>query len=119
MKPLNVEVGHVGVDALFDDKGELRVGYKNMGREDMEILKTLQSSPYWKYYRELLIKAKEAYFNSTLAMKDPHEMMKNVGMVAGINFAINQIAVIVSHHEAVEKRKQAEALKELPDFTRG
>lgn len=122
MKQPNSDVGHVGIDALYDDNGDLRVGYKNLTAEDMEVLQTLNQSPYWKFYRDLLIKAKEAYFNSTLAMKDPNEMVKNVGFVAGVNFAINQLPVIVGHHQMVVRKKQAEAVKKekaRTDFKRG
>lgn len=121
MEHPKVEVDALGVDALFDDNGELRVGFNGITAEDMEILKTLNTSAYWKYYKELLIKAKDAYFNSTLAMSDPNLVMKNIGMVAGINFAINQLGVIVGSHANLVKRKQveAEAKNKTVPFKRG
>lgn len=76
--------------------------------EDYEMLRTLNGSQYWKHYRGILLKAKEAYFNSVLPMKDPNEMMKHIGIVAGINFAINQLPILVAEHDAKVRKKVAD-----------
>lgn len=59
----------------------------------------------------MLIKAKEAYVNSILPMKDPNDMLKHVGIVAGINFAINQLPLLVAQYDAKILKQLAE--KEL------
>lgn len=74
--------------------------------EEYEQLRALNQSPFWKFYRELLIKIKDAQFLSILPEDNPNKVLKGMGMVAGINLAINQLPMLVSQHDASIKRKQ-------------
>ena len=95
-------------NAAFDSKGDLRVSFV-LSKEDHETLAALAQSPYWALYRKVLINAKDAFFNSVLAIKDPNDMMKHVGIVAGINFAINQLTVINDEYKRkIEKEKKSD-----------
>ena len=81
-----------------DTNGNL-VTITQLGPEQYEMLKMLHESAAWKLYRTLLIQAKEGYFHSALPMKDPNEVMKTIGMVAGINLAVNQLGVLMAQFE--------------------
>lgn len=106
------------VSAVKDANGELRVSLK-LQAEDYEFLKSLNNSPYWKFYRKLLLQSKDAYFNSILGMKDTNEMIKAVGIVAGINLAVNQLPVLcLEYDRAQQKALEKENKKEVP-FKRG
>lgn len=96
--------------SAVDAEGRLRVGFK-LRKEDYEVLKSLQGSPQWALYRGLLIKAKDEFFNNTLAVDDPHKVMKQMGMVAGINFAINTLRVLVHDYDKKLKKVVAEEKK--------
>lgn len=99
----------IETETAIDAEGRLRVGFK-LRMEDYEVLKSLQNSPQWALYRSLLIKSKDEFFNNTLAVDDPHKVMKQMGMVAGINYAINSLRVLV--HDYDKKQKKAVAQEE-------
>lgn len=88
------------IESGLDDFGQIRVGAK-LTEEDYGTLLALSQSPHWKFYRQLLIKSKEEFMLAVLKCEDPHSVMKQVGFVAGLNFAINQIAVICTNHKKV------------------
>ena len=84
--------------------------------EDIEILRSLESSVQWKRYRQILIRAKEAYFHSTLPMSKTSEIVKTIGIVTGINYAINQVSFVVAEHDRrqridAERKAKSEALQ--------
>jgi hypothetical protein len=85
----------------------------------MEMLKTLEASPYWKFYRQLLLKSKDAYFNSVLPMTDPNQVLKQVGIVAGINFAINSIQVLCMENDKQSQKAIEKNTKVDVPFKRG
>jgi hypothetical protein len=78
--------------------------------EIIEELRTLRESHFWKRYRELLINAKEAYFQSCLPENETNKLLKTIGMVAGINFTINQLPILIDTYDAARK-KEAEKEK--------
>lgn len=94
--------------ALKNEHGEIVVTFPKINQEGHEMLKALRESPYWKYYRQMLIQAKEAQSLALLPLDDPNKMMKQVGYIAGMNYCINQLGVLVDHHETQVKRKLAE-----------
>lgn len=74
--------------------------------DEMELLKSLPNTPAWQIYRKILKNLKDGYFHQTLAMNDTNEVMKNIGMVSGINYSINYIdALIKAHDDHMEKLK--------------
>jgi hypothetical protein len=95
-----------GLHVVKDEKTGDLVTATILGDEQYEILKMLSESPAWRLYRQLLIQAKEGYFHQALAMNDPHQVMKTMGTVAGINLAVNQLAVLMAQY----KQKQARAV---------
>lgn len=76
--------------------------------EMFEMLKALKEMPHWKLYRKVLIAAKEGYFQAVLPQKEAIPMAKTIGMVSGINFAINQLPVLIGGYEAKRKKMLAE-----------
>ncbi len=103
---------------LKDSNGDIRIAMK-LTAEDYEFLKSLNNSPSWKYYRQLLIQMKDGYFNAILGMSGTNEMVKTVGIVAGLNAAINQLPVLCHQYDEAKKRKvEKEVKKEVP-FKRG
>lgn len=77
-------------------------------KEQHEILKMLDSSPAWKLYRLMLIQAKEAKLRSILGSNDPNQVMKTIGEVAGLNFTINQLGILVAQHNKKVKSVDSE-----------
>jgi hypothetical protein len=72
-----------------------------------EMLKRLNDSDSWKFYRTLLLQAKNGYVTALLQENDPTKMAKTVGLVAGLNFALNQLGVLLDqinkkHAKSVE-----------------
>lgn len=76
--------------------------------EDLEHLRTLRDLPQWKVYRKVLMAAKDGYFQACLPMTETNQVMKTMGMVTGLNFAINQLPVLVDTHDAQLKKQQAQ-----------
>lgn len=74
-----------------------------------ESLAVLNDSPYWTPYRKLLLQAKQAYLDSVMSMRDPLDITKTLGLAAGINFAINQLPILVSAY----RQKEQKVLKAL------
>lgn len=85
----------------------------DMTAQHFETLKLLKDIPAWQLYRNLLIKAKEGYFASAISATETVPMAKTIGMVAGINFAINQLPALMAMYEAKQAKKIAEAEKKL------
>ena len=97
-------------------KTQFSVTKDGQGRVDFDLtphhfesLKMLANQDAWKLYRKLLIQAKEGYFLSVLTKNEAIPMAKTAGMVSGINFAINQLPVLIGMYEAQQKKKIAEA----------
>jgi hypothetical protein len=105
-------VSDSNVDAygVLKDTGEFRVAY-NITPEAIESLKTLSTSPHWKVYRDILISAKTEYFNSILPKTETNDIVKNIGIVTGINFAINQLPVLLAENLRQAKKKVEELEK--------
>lgn len=76
--------------------------------EHYQILKALHSSPHWRFYRDILIKIKEAKHLALYPEDNPYKVMKGIGEVAGINFVINELDMLVAQHAVVEKQKALE-----------
>lgn len=91
-----------------NENGDI-VTVAQLSDEQMEILKVLFESQGWKLYRQLLIQAKNGYFDAALPMKDPNEILKTMGTVAGINLAVNQLGLLMASY----KQRQAKAVKEV------
>lgn len=82
-------------------------------KEDIEHLRALKDLPQWRVYRKVLMAAKEGYFQAVLPIVETNPIMKTIGMVTGLNFAINQLPLLVQVHDLQEKkRKLAEEKKE-------
>ena len=79
-------------------------------QEDIETLRALHTSSLWKKYREVLIRAKDAYFLSLLPEMDTNKTFQGKGMVAGINYCINQLPVVLAG-DAIKKKRQEQVIK--------
>lgn len=77
-----------------------------IGPDDVEYLRMLRDSPAWGVYRGVLMKLKDGYFHSTLTKAEPNDVMKTVGMVLGINLAINQLPAILQTYDMRVKREE-------------
>ena len=110
------------VTSALEDSGEVRVGVE-IGPEQMGVLESLHTANNWQLYRDILIQQKAEFMNAVLPMDDPYKVMKQVGMVAGLNFCINQLPILVAeHNKRLDKNvKQAEAKdqKRAKGFKRG
>ena len=89
-----------------DDQGSPLVATR-LSEEENEILKALYESPAWKLYQGILLKARDAYLNTCITEKDPNEVMKRLGLVAGINFAVVQLGGVYQTY----MRKQAKSVE--------
>jgi hypothetical protein len=99
-------LSNIEIETAFDERGDFRVNYTKLDPELLATLHTLNDSHQWKAYRDLLINAKNHFFNSTLAIDDTTKLLKHIGIVAGINFAINQLPILVQQHKkALEKER--------------
>jgi len=91
----------------FDERGDFRLNYTKLDPELIATLAALSDSYQWKAYRDLLINAKNHFFDSTLAIDDTNKLLKHIGIVAGINFAINQLPILVQQHRKALEKEQA------------
>ena len=73
--------------------------------EDMNSLLQLFESSSWKTYRRVLLSAKDGFQHSMLPEDEPNKLLKTLGVVVGINFAVNQLGILVATF-----KKQANAL---------
>lgn len=70
--------------------------------EQFEQLRGLRNSDSWKLYRQILIQMKDAHFHSALAESDPNKVMKTIGLVAGLNLAVNQLVVFDDAYKKIQ-----------------
>lgn len=102
------------------EDGELRLEpTRALKPEELETLKALYNGPHWAFYKRILLKSKDAYFNSILPMNNPNEVLKQVGIVAGINFAINLLQVLCLDYERRVQKELEKDTKESKPFKRG
>ena len=80
-------MSNIDAFSALHDKGEVRIGLK-LSDEQIASLEALNSSPHWKVYRDVLIAAKSEYFNSILPKTETNDIVKHIGIVAGINFSV-------------------------------
>lgn len=107
---------------VVDAAGELRIGYKNMTKEDMESLKALNSSPHWAVYRKLLMGAMAEYLRASTQVTNVDgviKMLHSSGMAAGMNFSINQLQVLCADYDAKAKKELEKSTKVQVPFKRG
>lgn len=64
--------------------------------EDMNDLLQLFESQSWKTYRKVLLSAKDGYQHSMLPQTETNQLLKTLGVVVGINFAVNQLGILVA-----------------------
>lgn len=81
----------------YDGK-QISFGVSDSDKEDLLMFET--SAP-WKTYRKYLMGQKTARLAFLMQLDDPSKMAKELGIIVGLNLAINQIAVIT-----MEIRKQ-------------
>ncbi len=74
-------------------------------QEEIEMLRALHGSSLWQSYRRVLIRAKEAMFLSMLPEMDTNKTFQTKGIVAGINFCINQLPVVLAGDNAKKERE--------------
>ena len=86
--------------------------------EDKSLLVELNNSRSWKLYSKMLSVYATGMLNSLLPMEDPIKITKNLGIVAGCNFAINSLGIQVSQFkkqaEMLEAKRVAEESKNQP-----
>jgi hypothetical protein len=89
--------------------------------EDKELFFQLQNSRSWKLYSKMLTVYAQGVLNSLLALEDPVKIQKNLGIVAGVYFSINQLGIQVKQfkdqsEKAELKRVAAESTKQPRPF---
>lgn len=116
------DLKHIESHSTFDAAGSLRIAYKGLAPEDLESLKVLVSSPYWRVYRTILQHAMAEHLRASTMVTDVNgivKMLHNSGMAAGINFAINQIQVLCADHDARAQQEVEKHPKQNVPFRRG
>ncbi len=109
-------------ESAIDASGALRVGYKGLTLEDKESLRTLMESPHWKVYRDILIVAVGEHMRASWRVSNVDDVVKgihNAGLAAGINFAINQLNVIVQTSDASVQKALEKQSRKPQDFKKG
>lgn len=66
--------------------------------DDYALLEQFLSHPAWKLYVKLLKGQKEGHLLSLLPTENPHAALKKVGLIAGVNLAINLPEVYVAQY---------------------
>lgn len=99
----------VDIQPVKTPEGEIRFAMK-LGSREYEILAGLNHSDPWKLYREILMRQKNALFDSCLAEDNPNRVLKLMGQVAGLNLAINQLVLLNDEY----KKKQARSVDGMP-----
>lgn len=116
------ELDNLEVKAIVDANNELRLGFSGISREEMEELRTLASSPFWRTYRKILIRAQAEFSRAALRGTGFDGMIdswKNQGISAGINFSVNQVQVLLDSLDSKEKKILEKDSKPKQPFRRG
>lgn len=82
--------------------------------EDWENIKQLKVSAGWRTYEKLLMAMKNGYQASMYPMKDPNEVMKQLGIVVGLNLSVNQLSALLAQYKLKTERLVAEEAKNQP-----
>ena len=80
-----------------------------LSQEDKEHLKVLFYSAGWRIYRKMLIVMKEGHQLHMYPMKDPNEVLKELGIVVGLNSSINQLGVFMAQIKKHDERVAQES----------
>lgn len=116
-----MEQEQVDTSAAFDATGSLRVGF-TLSKEEIEALRTLASSPFWKLYAKILMAAREEHLTaSTMVTSVDHavKMIHLSGMAAGIKFCVNQLQILCADHDARAKKELEKSKPSVQPFRRG
>ncbi len=76
------------IPTMFDGKNF----QSSIPDEDRENLLLLEGSPLWKTYRKYLMGMKSAHIRFMMEQTDPTVISKQLGIIVGLNLAINQVA---------------------------
>lgn len=98
----------VEMQVVKDQNGNPVPMIKKISPEQYELLKMLNDSGSWHLYRQILNQAMNGLFYAALAEDSPHKMAKLAGQVAGMNFAINQLGVLLEQQKQQAKRVENE-----------
>lgn len=101
------------LELLEDQQGNKFLDVK-LAPEQLELLRVLNDSSTWKLYRQVLLTLKEAYVQSLLPSTDPNHCMKTLGLVAGLNLAINQLGASLAMHDQKLARSVERETKNAP-----
>ncbi len=116
-----MEQEQVDTRSTFDSTGSLRVGFR-LSKEEIEALRTLANSPFWKLYAKILMSAREEHLTaSTMVTSVDHavKMIHLSGMAAGIKFCVNQLQVLCADHDAKAKIELEKSKQPVQPFRRG
>ena len=74
--------------------------------DDKQNLMVLFDSAYWKTYRKVLMTQKRGYELEILQVDDPNKVLKLLGLITGLNLAINQLGILVAQFKAMDKKAE-------------
>lgn len=97
------------IELQVDEKGNA-FPVVHTTEQQKELLKMLSESDSWRLYAQVLESAKQGYVHLAMGMNNPNEILKTMGLIAGINFAINQLGVLMVSY----KKQQAKSVESLP-----
>lgn len=80
--------------AVITDK-DLHFNFQ-MTTDEAALLMSLFESSGWKVYRKVLLSMKEGYVSQMLPCEHKDKVMKTLGIVVGLNAAINQLGTLVA-----------------------
>jgi hypothetical protein len=81
--------------------GQFEFGLDDEAKQHLLILHANYS---WRLYRQFLIDQKVSVLEQAMGLKDPNEVMKQMGIAAGLNLAVNQLDVLVYEINKEAKR---------------
>lgn len=87
---------------------------QSLSFEDLEDLRILAHSSGWRVYRRLLSSVRSGYQTALLPIEDGSKLLKQTGIIAGINFAESQLGVLVKTFEDKLAKRVAEESKNQP-----
>jgi len=82
--------------------------------EQVEHLRVMYHSAGWKIYRQMLITMKDGHQLHMLPKSDPNEILKELGIVVGLNSSINQLGVLMAQLKKQQDEHVARESKNLP-----
>jgi hypothetical protein len=87
---------------------------KGINQQKMELLKALVKMPHFKVFVDIVNATKKFHTDSMLTMRNGDEILKQAGMIVGLDYTLVQVMAMIQSYDANELRRLQKERNESP-----